>query len=66
MKKLGVLVILALIFEGIALIFLGLSIATDAHDGLFLPLALTCVCIGSALSLAMQIIQRKRNNQNRK
>ena len=65
MKKYGIKGILGLIFEGLALIFLTISIATDANDDLFLPLALLCVSIGSLLSFLLQLEVRKRNQKRK-
>lgn len=61
MKKFGAKGIVGLIFEGLALIFLSICIATDINDDLFLPLALGCVIIGSLLSFLLQLEVRKRN-----
>lgn len=54
MKKLGIKGILGIFFTFCGLVFIALSVFTDINDGLFLPIALGCVCISSLISFIMQ------------
>ena len=65
MKKFGAKHIIGLLFCCCAAVFLVLCLATDLNDGLFLPLALGCVTVGSCMSLAIQLEARKKDRENR-
>ena len=60
MKKYGFMGILGLTVELTAAVFLALCIFTDWNDDVFLPVALCCTCVGSAISLIMQLKARKK------